>query len=407
MTFLRRSLLVVLSQVILTAAYHSESVRQKFPLLVDAQLYFHHVLTWFNPHSPRVERVVLAEVDDATFWHAPFSGIQPTNRRSLADLALRIANAGASVIALDFQIKSPDPSRVGDDPVRGSDNTHLLDVIRTITKKGIPVVLTCGLEGNAQGEWQRQPNIFADDLLPLGTLVGHINLPLDHRHIPLQMRAREWDGHVIRDYDSFALKIVAAYESATHIKPETSQNPIISTAAQNREFVFGTFIRMSAFPRVSAGRLLRGSEGDLDLCRGRVVIVGGTWHSRAQNQGPLVEEFLSPIGTVPGLYLHANYVEALLADRLAAPLSTALAVILDLVLAVILYYLFQRLRWKLLLLAFFFVPLFLAYILLTNLGIYLDFILPFTLCLVHLLFELLFKHGAAYRQQGGRVAGEQ
>ncbi len=152
--------LSVLAIVLLwNLAFESESVRQQFPFLLAAQLRFHQILSSLNPRTPRVNRVVLVEVDDNTFWYPPVSGIQPTNRRFLADLALKAAEGGAALVAIDFQLKSPFSSP-GDDNVRKADNSYLLDSINKITKMKIPVVLTCGLVETDTGGWKEEPNIF-------------------------------------------------------------------------------------------------------------------------------------------------------------------------------------------------------------------------------------------------------
>ena len=63
----------------------SETVKEQFPLLVEAQLYFHRFLSVLTPGSMKVRAVTIVGVDDDAFWSEPVNGSQPTNRRYLAD----------------------------------------------------------------------------------------------------------------------------------------------------------------------------------------------------------------------------------------------------------------------------------------------------------------------------------
>src|SRR5207249_3328401 len=97
------------------------------------------------------------------------------------------------------------------------------------------------------------------------------------------------------------------------------------------------------FDKISATELLRGLPQASERCRDRIVIIGGTWHQRTRH-GPPIESFLSPIGRVPGVYLHANYVEALNDDRFGPAVPRWIAMLLDLVVAVLVYLAFLRTR---------------------------------------------------------------
>lgn len=397
MKLFARGIGVVSFVLLLTYVYHSGGRDHLPSFLLTAELRLHQVLTSLNPRPPHVKWLLLADVDDSTFWHPPLAGVQPTNRRFLADLARRVADAGAVVIGLDFHLKSPS-SAPGDDPIRADDNAHLLKTIRSITAKGVPVVLTHGLVDNGHGEWQQEPNIFPNETLPTRVLLGHINIPRDRREIPLNMRGRDWSGSSITSFRSFALQLVSAFEDATHIEPQTRNKPVIRAAIDRGEFVFGGFIRRAGFPAQSAQQLWRGNKDALAFCRGRIVLIGATWHAYAENRGPLVESFRSPIGTVPGCVLHANYVEALLDDRFNRVVPAWLAVLVDLLLAIWLYYAYTKTsrQRRLLLLLLFCVPLIVAYVSFTNIGLYLDFMLPLGLCFLHLITEHVVEYNTLH-----------
>jgi CHASE2 domain-containing sensor protein len=371
-------------------AFESELVKEQFPFMLHAQLRFHQLLSNLNPRRPRVNWVVLVEVDDNTFWFPPLSGTQPTNRRFLADLALKAAGAGAAVVTLDFQLKSPF-LRPGDDGIREEDNRYLLEAINKISKMGIPVVLTCGLFEASSGEWKEEPNIFDRHELPTDTNVGYINLPLDKRQIPLRMTGSNWEGNETVSFDSFSFQIVKSYEQATHILRQTSESRAIAVAITNRQFVYGGFIPDGEFPKISAHKLFENDEEAKGLCRHRIVMIGGTWHQFAPGHGPLIEGFPSPIGRIPGLYLHANYVEALLDDRFESGVPLWFSIGFDVIVGFLLYVAYYNPLVSgashIGILAAFLLPLLAAYVSFANIGRYLDFILPLGLCFVHLGFE--------------------
>jgi hypothetical protein len=115
-------------------AYVSEStiLQRRFPTIVRVELFVHRLLSHFDFREHKSKFVTLVEVDDASFWHPPFSGVQPRNRRALADIARNAAKQGAVVIAIDFAWKSP-TWKSGDDSIRVKDNEYLLDTIHDIT----------------------------------------------------------------------------------------------------------------------------------------------------------------------------------------------------------------------------------------------------------------------------------
>ncbi|MFZ0279302.1 MAG: CHASE2 domain-containing protein [Candidatus Sulfotelmatobacter sp.] len=386
---------IVVLLLTLLWAYKFQWLEQEFPFLLTAQLKFHQLLSNLDWRQQRVNWVTLVQIDDDSFWSTPLSGILPTNRAVLADVGLLAAEHGALVVAFDIQLKSPSPVP-GDDKIRDHDNKHLLDVIRKITGSNKPVVLTIGLVPNDKGEWEREPNIFKDDELPPGTRLGQINLPIDPRQIPLDMTAWELDKKSKVSLDSFALKIVDSYEEANHLHPRTKDQPVIAEAIADNEYVYGGFLRKSAWARVTAKQLLQGDKQALGMCRNRVVIIGSTWHEFGNSRGPAADEHVSPIGPVPGLYLHGNYVEALLSGNFRAAVPEKFAVLIDLGIAVLLYVLFRSATGKAMrvkLLLAFVLPLLAAYVAFANVGRYLDYIAPVSLVFVHLFVESRWPEG--------------
>jgi CHASE2 domain-containing sensor protein len=385
-SLLRPTTLIMLI-VVGVSAYFLEDIQESIPLLYKFQLGTHRLISYLLPHKMDVQRVAVIEVDDDAFWNPPVSGIQPTNRKFLANLAKTAADNGASAVAIDFQLKSPSGT-VGDDPIRKADNAYLLNKLREITAKGKPVILSIGLKPDGN-DWRREANIYADGELPMNVFLGHINIPLDHRQIPLVMNGREEANGPIKPYISFAQAIAYSFEENAHWKHKTKDDWRMRRAQKLDEFVYGGFWPRSEFLFISAAKLLTDKE-EQKLCNDRIVIIGGTWHQYSRNSGPPVDSFDSSVGSIPGVYMHANYLEALLSSNYEPGLPRWAAVSLDVLLAALAYIGFRSTNRKVVRRIIIFVmvlPMLLGYLLLANVGIYLDFTLPLLLISIHLALE--------------------
>src|SRR5713226_8565652 len=103
------------------------------------------------------------------------------------------------------------------------------------------------------------------------------------------------------------------------------------------KFVYGRFLKVSEFQKLSAPDLLGGLASSKNCCRDRIVLIGGAWHQYGMNRGPLVDTHHSPVGEISGLYLHANYIEALLDEKYKHEVPHWFAVLIALVLSLMIY----------------------------------------------------------------------
>ncbi|HUO06305.1 MAG TPA: CHASE2 domain-containing protein [Candidatus Binataceae bacterium] len=374
--------------LVLVAAWNIffERWKEYLPFLIDFQLKSYQLMSHLSPRRPRVKWVALVEVDDETFWKPPFSGIQPTNRRALGDLVRKAAAGGATVIALDFQLYSTS-DKPGDDPIRADDNQYLLESIRQAVNAGTRVVLTQGFIQTEDGRWKEEPGIFERGALPEGVTFGYINLPTDKREIPLSKTIAPSGGGEPARADSFALQIVDQYEQSINMREKTRSESRIAAAIRDETFVCGSFVVPGSFVRISARDLLNVGPA-AELCNGRIVIVGGAWHVSG-GRGPLIESFASPVGRIPGMQLHANYVEALLDDRFQPRMSMWTGVVIDLIVGFMIYFLYNHATSseQNFVLAVPLAMILFAYVTSANLGLYLDFVPPMSLYFVHLAWE--------------------
>lgn len=409
-----KTIFVLMLVIVWNYAFSFEFVKEMFPYLVTAQLLFHQSLSRLIPvHSCHL--VTIVEIDDTAYRNAPLYTRCPTDRSYLGTLVRNATDADAAAIALDFQLtSSAQPPAPGQDaePFR-NENYELLNAVNYAAKKGVPVVLSNVLVPDSNRNWKLLPNIFADSQLPLClpwgstpppgcVALGHIMLPVDKRQIALQTLARDWeDKRPLKPYDSLALATVTSYENALQAQNKTRDKATIA-ASMPKEFVYGRFAPDSAFLKIPATALFKNTSFAAAQCRHHIVVIGGVWH---QNTGKLVESFRSPIGYIPGVYFHANYVEALLGDQYQREVPVWFALVFDSVLGICLYVAYHSAKPKhqfVVLLVFLF-PLLAGYVILANFNRYLDFVLPLGLCFVHLGSEhyLTLRKGRHHNTTGG------
>lgn len=130
----------------------------------------------------------------------------------------------------------------------------------------------------------------------------------------------------------------------------------------------------------------------MEKLKHRIVIIGGNRH-KEYKRGDWVDDHKSPVGNMRGLYFHANYVEALLDDRVRVPVRPWFGLLFNLVLAVLLIFFFKKAerpwgRWAVL--GVFFVPWLVAYFMFVNFKYSLDFVLPLGLLFLKLFLEHYF-----------------
>jgi len=103
-----------------------------------------------------------------------------------------------------------------------------------------------------------------------------------------------------------------------------------------RQFPFGSFITEQSFR--ASGAVLRAQDVLKDRSQdlksavsGKTVLVGVTWHLYAFGRGPIVDSHESPVGSIPGVFLHANYAAALLDGRAYVPAGELFSAIVDVI----------------------------------------------------------------------------
>ena len=341
------------------------------------------------PDYPRRTAVVTIEDDD--YWGNDFARRSPLRRDLLAKILDKLSQAGVNTVVLDVDLRSPDPEHPDIDfaGYRQEDEA-LLDSIRAACAQGQTIVLGVSVR-NKKGEYVQAPSIFSSALAGDRGLscvkTGYMQLPTDMRLVPGLLHLGSGQG-----LESLSLATIKCIDPTAY--RTVTDHP-------QRGFRFSRYLSEEAFTKPWDGKRFRFNwhelqQADLpDLRKAladRVVLVGGAWHISAKGQGPEVDSYDSPMGRMPGVFLHANFIEALHGERgTFAPVSDTTGEILELILAFVLAVIGAleiRALWKWAALATSFVISFaLSYVLLENLGIFLDFLVPMIIITGHTLVD--------------------
>jgi len=302
------------------AAQHSEGDGYVDSLLVASGLYQRIATT---PRTPAVHFTTVVEIDAKHDIPSVSLYNVCAERLFLARLLHRIAVESPSVVVID---KVFGATRCpADDPGTAALMTSIRDARTTV-----PVLV--GIEAEAitppLPDGARATHTIVEGL-KLGTgpsEAGVVNVATDHRKLPI-----EWlvypDAKSARENRPVALPSLAFAAAKLHEKRLLQDSPHLAELVKTGEQPFVGFLETSRFEghRAYAGEVLCGRrlasneswltcDGTLPApitLRGRVVLIG--------ENDERVDQYRSIVGRIPGYYLHANYIEALLDDRYLIP----------------------------------------------------------------------------------------
>ncbi len=345
-----------------------------------------------GPIYPRYTALVLLGDDD--FWGDEYQSRAPIKRDKLAILLDRLNQAGVNTVAFDVAFDSPRPEKPEYEyPDYQAEDEVFFASVKRMCDAGRHVVLATDYIGNYLDSAETRfepPLIYTSHLASMPCVVrGHVEFPTDLRKIPGMIQLR--DGSYL---DSFSLAMTKindpiAYESLVKDEDKGYRfaqflTPEDFSTRNGRQFVFsGVEIEQMNINQ------LRQALAD------KIVIVGGHWHDIAYNLGDYVDMHDSPGGSETGAMLHANFVEAMrdptstftpISDSTAEVIEWAIALGLALLGAMEIH-----VGWKWT--AFIFSCLFsilLTYVL-QNLGLFLDFIIPFLMIVIHTFIEEILE----------------
>jgi CHASE2 domain-containing sensor protein len=356
---------------------------------IEQRYTVYQTLQRLSPRKAQARWTALVLIDDDDYWKGEPSGRAPIKRDYLAKLIEAVDSARPAVIALDFDLSSPSPDG---NPVERPEligETQKLCEAAQAASGHQPVVLPTSLGYINEHERVVLESDVYDGCLSAEKAAGesggairkgHIGTPLDPRQVPLLSLKVEG---AMKTIDSLSVAIARAVNPRLVPAPEES--------SEDHSVPYGGYMEVSAMNVSNARDVLAHKPEALAKLAHRAVIIGGAWSSLGYRRGPKIDANPTPLGPMPGAYIHANYAEAILDSRLYTPVEgwrlQAIEVILSLLVALA-FTLRIPTIWKL-----FSVPLLclglvaFSYVCLINFGLFFDFFIPVLLVIGHGAFE--------------------
>ena len=346
------------------------------------------------------KNTVLVLIDDDEYWKGDLARRVPLKRDYLARLVETLAKGEPSTIALDIDLRSPIPEKGSEElePYR-AETELLLKAIKDVSQRR-PVVLATSVTTDETG-YTISPNVFDGYDFGGGRVThGYVTLPRDLRQVPLSVPLK----NRTEKEDSFAGAIT-----------KTRKKDLVVAAEQyeHRGFPYGSFYRPDEFKKVTTSTILKAGDQELrDLVQGSIVIVGGAWNTGSY-KGPKqdyigsIDLHFTTAGDIPGAFVHANYVEALMSGLVHRRVPETVAVVVEIfcsLMVAVVFALEGSLRRKyghVLLISI--VLVIMSYFSWQNLGLFFDFFIPILLLSIHAPIEQLRETRAELRRLRERV----
>jgi len=355
--------------------------------MLELQLPIYQVLSTAGPHAADVGHIRVVKITDEEFWKGELQGRRPLKRTYLAALVGQLCRDSAHAIALDIDMRSPVPDgTILNHKDYQSETDELATAIQEASQHcKIVLARTLNCPNPPNGTCTKEPSVLDSYRFDAGKVTwGYINLSSDIRQVPLRRANVEHGG---LDSLSQATAIADGGTRARELK-SPQQFPYSSFIAEKR------FNQSNA---VFAARdvLQNQDPGVAPAISGMTVIIGGSWHAYAYGRGPPVDSYLSPVGTLPGVFLHANYAAAILDGRTYPPAGTTLTVLIELIIVSVVAVVFalamsRQRRWSLLgLLSVLLMVV--SYTFWQNFGLFLEATIPVLLLLAHSFLDGFLK----------------
>lgn len=342
----------------------------------DVQYKTYQILNDLHPRKPNSRETAVLLIDDEDYWKGELARRVPIKRDYLAKLILKLHDSRPDLmIALDFNFRSPDPEgKSYEHQDYQKETNQLSDAINTVSRNGTKIILprTLSWANSKKNKYIIDNWIFGEEVSCSKTIVcGYISLPYDIRKLPTH--SLQYKNLVI---ESFSIAIARAYNFK-----------ISESKSMNKKELFTSYIPDERFVKLESSKMLGWSKRELktNLKNKNILIIGAGWHKNAYKKGKLVDSYLTPLGTTLGVFIHANYVEAILDKRIVSGdrygVMFIFEIIASLITAIVLALNYQY-KFRLIF-AMIISFLFFSYFSLMNLGFFCDFFIPVFLLLLH------------------------
>ena len=352
---------------------------------------YHRQLLMRHDAAHYPQRTALVLLNDDDYWSDAFQARTPLKRNELGAILDRLREAGVNTVALDVDLRSPIPQKPAFEfPDYKAEDEALVAAIGRWCDAGRHVVLSSSVRFG-DGGYEQMPSIYTGAMNKMPCVkTGYIQLPFDMRRMPGALELT--DSSLL---ESLSLAVTGIADPAAHDQ---------AAAKSDRGFRFSEYLTAANFAAPNGRQFIFSGQQLKTMSAAalrnqlayKLVFVGAAWHAFAYGTGPQVDTYNSPGGMEPGVMLHANYVEAML-NRTGTftPVSDSVAELIEIALALALAMigvLEIHTAWKWAAFAIGIVlSILFTYSLLQNLGLFLDFLIPMLMIIVHTIVEEILK----------------
>jgi CHASE2 domain-containing sensor protein len=366
----------ILAVILIALGVGVEQVLDSYFVWERARYVAYHLFQAREIHPIRPKRTILILIGDDEYWNGELARRVPIKRDYLAKLLTTIDKGEPCEIILDFDFESPAPQSGSYEAAEYVGETKLLaDAIMQISSRR-KIILPRTITPQAVTNVSEPTVLDSYDFDRSRVGYGYINLPNDMRKIPLTAPLQ--GGGTIDSLATAAVRL---------IDPNALND---ADSMRGEALPFGTFIEPEKFRTLTATEILTAGSQKLKAnLECSLVVLGGVWHKDAYGRGKQADAVLTPVGKVPGVFVQANFIEALLDSRTFKALSRwqeiSLGVLLSLLLAITTASPWQLGIRVLVVITIILLPVVISYFLVQNLGIFFDFFIPAVMILAHAL----------------------
>ncbi len=324
--------------------------------------------------------VVFVAVGDDEFWKGELEQRIPIKRDYLARLVAALDQADPWVLGIDFTLRSPvAEGGLVETPAYAGETAKLIAAVEAF-RNHIVLPATVNEYGYDRGtdSYPLDSSIFGSYKFANPRVrQGYLNIPHDIRTIPLTVPITG-TGATLPSFSQVIADI---------LDPRNRGN------RRSHAALFGGFMPTTGFVTIPAGEVLKNPAGSWrERIQHHTVLIGSFAHEDADGRGPYRDSFGSPLGDmVPGVVVHANYVEALISGHVYAVSPAMVSHLFEAALSIAVAVLFARrmraLRKVGYFLAFLTSAVLLSYFSLISRAVFFDPVLPVLAVTAHSVLE--------------------
>ncbi len=282
---------------------------------------------------------VVVLIGDEEFWkQGSYARRTPINYKKLAELMSALDQLGPKVIAVDFDFASPMPdgSIVQHEDYKEETKILASTIQEIAARRSVVLPKTLGWDAES---FLTESDVYDDFKSELARVhYGYILPTTDYRAIPLRIPVKDKDRPYL---DSLSQTIVGAFDLTGKARQWGNQGESVIYA--------GGFLYEDQFEKYYANEIIGADNSKRDELAQkigcRIVIIGAAWSQYGYGRGDRVDSVNTPVGSIPGVFLHANWVESTLESRTAKPLGKWSQRSLEFLFGIAAYFFFTRRIW--------------------------------------------------------------